>query len=113
MDVSMGSDEFFAGVKDKLVVSGAEGRDWRQLHRICMTDTTFKNREQIAHGYLDAIMVLSYDKKPEVAGAAPITTWKRTEDKLMIRYRYAPNQLDVSQDTMEKAMKNDKYVKNE
>ena len=113
LDVSMGSDEFFAGVKDKLVIRGARGREWRQLHRICMTDTTFKNREQMAHGYLDAIMVLGYDKKPEVAGAAPIATRKRTGDKLMIQYRYASNQLDVAQDTMEKAMKNEKYVKNE
>ena len=31
----------------------------------------FKNREQVAHGYLDAIMVLSYDKKPEIAGVPP------------------------------------------
>ena len=31
----------------------------------------------------------------------------------MIQYRYASNQLDVAQDTMEKAKKNDKYVKNE
>ena len=88
LDVSMGSDEFFAGVKDKLVIRGARGREWRELHRICMTDATFKKREQTAHGYLDAIMILGYDREPEVAGAAPIATRKRTGDKLMIQYRY-------------------------
>ena len=31
----------------------------------------------------------------------------------MIQYCYASNQIDVAQDTLEKAMKNEKYVKNE
>ena len=109
----MGSNEFFEGVKDKLVVGKARNKEWKQLCRICMTDTSFKNREQVAHGYLDAIMVLSYDKKPEIAGVAPLTTRKRSDDKLMIQYCYASNQIDVAQDTLEKAMKKDKYVKHD
>ena len=73
----MGSDEFFAGVKDKLVVSGPKHKKWKQLHKIFLTDTIFKNREQVAQGYLDSIMDLAYVKKPEIAGAAPMTTLKR------------------------------------
>ena len=113
LEVTMGSNEFFEGVKDKLVVGKARNKEWKELRRICMTDTSFKNREQVAHGYLDAIMVLSYDKKPEIAGVAPLTTRKRSDDKLMIQYSYASNQIDVAQDTMKEAMQNDKYVKKE
>ena len=50
-------------------------------------------------------MVLSSDKKAEIAGAAPLLTRKRADDKLMIQYRYASNQIGVSKDTM--------YVENE
>ena len=74
LDVTMGSNEFFEGVKDKLVVGKARNKEWKQLCRMCMTDTSFKNREQVAHGDLDAIMVLSYDKKPEIAGSQRTTS---------------------------------------
>ena len=49
LEVTMGSNEFFEGVKDKLVVGTARNK-WKQLCRICTTDTSFKNREQVAHG---------------------------------------------------------------
>ena len=113
LEVTMGSNEFFEGVKDKLVVGQARNKEWKELSRICMTDTHFKNREQVARGYLDAIMVLSYDKKPEIARAAPLTTRKRSDDQLMIQYNYASNTIDVAQDTMKEAMENKRYVKNE
>ena len=32
-----------------------------------MTDDLYKKREEMAAGYLDGVMVLSYDKKPEIA----------------------------------------------
>jgi len=113
LEVTMGSNEFFEGVKDKLVVGKARNKEWKELTRICLTDPHFKNREQVARGYLEAIMVLSYDKKPEIAGTAPLTTRKRGDDKLMIQYSYASNTIDVAQDTMKEAMENKRYVKNE
>ena len=42
----MGSTEFFEGVKDKLVVRKARNKEWKLLCRICMTDTSFKNRNR-------------------------------------------------------------------
>ena len=109
----MGAEEYFASIKDKLMTSTPKNKAWKEIHKICLTDATFKNREQIAKGYLNGIMVLSADKKAEIAGTAPRLTRKRGDDKIMIQYRYASNQIDVSKDTMEAAIKNNKYVENE
>ena len=74
LDVAMGSEEYFASIKDKLMTSVPKSKAWKEIHKICLADAIFKNRERIAKGYLHGIMVLSYDKKPEVAGAAPLLT---------------------------------------
>ena len=43
-----------------------------------MTDDSFKNRENIAPGYIEGIMVLAYDLKPDIKGTNPKTTAKNT-----------------------------------
>ena len=76
MDVSKGSRNFLADVKDKLIKRGR--KLWKGIYGICMTDDIFKNREKIAAGYLEGIMILSYDLKPDTPGADPKTTPKKT-----------------------------------
>ena len=55
-------------MKDKLQVRHVKNKDWKPLYEICNTDENFKNREELAPGYLTAIMVLSYEAKPAVGG---------------------------------------------
>ena len=49
----MGSEEYFASIKDKLMTGAPKSKEWKEIHKICLTDATFKNREQIAKGYLN------------------------------------------------------------
>ena len=55
----MGPEEYFASIKDKLMRGVPKSKEWKEIHKICLTDAIFKNREQIAKGYLNGIMVLS------------------------------------------------------
>jgi hypothetical protein len=43
---------------DKLV-ERRSGKAWRSLYKTCMTDEGFRNREIMAPGYVQAMMVLS------------------------------------------------------
>ena len=65
LDVSMGAEEYFASIKDKLMTSAPKNKAWKEIHKICLTDGIFEKREQIAKGYLNGIMVLSYDTKSQ------------------------------------------------
>ena len=65
LDVSMGSDNFFPDVKDKLITR-KQKQQWKGLYDICMTDSSFSGRESSAPGYLEGMMLLSYALKPAI-----------------------------------------------
>ena len=118
LDVSQGSNEFFAGVKDRLIKRSdkKDKKDWKALYEICDTDANFHNRERNAPGYLEGIMVLSFDLKPAEGGVDPVTTRKRAAEDgelSMMNHRYVTNRLDVSQGTFKEAMTRENYIKNE
>ncbi len=103
---------FLLKYDEKLTEKGKAG--WRDLYKICMTDDSFRNRELMAPGYVEAIMVLGVDKDyvgPVVDPAEqPMAT---AGDKVTITYRYCSNVLDLTKDTFAEAIKNERYVKNE
>ena len=118
LEVSQGSNEFFAGIKDKMIKRSdkKDKNDWKALYEICDTDPNFHNRERNAPGYLEGIMVLSADMKPKEGGVDPVTTRKRVGDdgeSAMMNHRYVTNRLDLSRDTFKEAMTRENYIKNE
>jgi hypothetical protein len=97
---------------DQLVERGK--KDWQDLYRACMTDDEFRNRELLAPGYVEALMVLGVDDDyvgPVVDPAEePMAA---AGDKVTITYRYCSNVLDLTKDTFAEAVRNERYLKNE
>ena len=74
----------------------------------------FKNRETLAPGYVDAIMILSYRMEPEGAAEDPAEhAMMAAGDKVTINYRYCCNTLDLTKDTFAEAIRHERYVTNE
>ena len=74
------------------------------MYEVCNADKNFKKMEEMAPGYLTAIMVLAYEAKQAVGGESPARTAKRSEDKVSIKYRYSSTQIDVSKNTFKEAI---------
>ena len=56
-------------------------------------------------------MVLGHELKPAVVGEGPVTTAKRSEDKVAINYRYSSTQIDVSISTFKEAIERQNFIK--
>ena len=112
---------------DQLVERGK--KDWRDLYKACMTDDEFRNRELLAPGYVEALMILGVDddyvgpvvdpaEEPMTAAGDP-TRAPHAEGKpsrackVTITYRYCSNVLDLTKDTFAEAVRNERYLKNE
>ena len=100
-------------ITEKLVEKKNQ-KQWKTMYKLCMTDFDFKNRETLAPGYVQAIMVLRYteDRDGPVANPAD-AAMAAAGDKMTINYRYCCNQLDLAKDTFAEAMQNNLYKSNE
>ena len=78
-----------------------------------MTDALFKNREAIAPGYLEAVLIIKVEDKTDTEPANPAKIAKKTGDKTGVCYRYRSNPLDLTKDTFKAAISNDKYKTDE
>ena len=114
LTVKGGGDLWWDRLQHRLVRRG--GKDWKKLFRLCLTDGTFKTRELMAPGYVEAIYVLDHMAPKDVTEGSgdPASTAKRAAgQKLTIDYKYTCNALDLTKDTFEEAIKLEHYREDE
>ena len=99
---------------DVLVERRNSGTRWRDLFKACLTDPDFRNREALAPGYLDAMLVLGVQRLPAGPAADPaLHAMMAADEKLTVTYRYCSNVLDMSKHTFAEAIQKNHYRKHE
>ena len=106
-----GTTGFLEKVNNQLVRRG-DG-NWRELLALCLSDTTFSDRDRVVPGYTEGIYVIDYARVAEGGGESPLRAAQRSGEKLMIQYRYCSNELDLTKDTFREAMTQERYIQYE
>ncbi len=113
LTVSSFNTSIFEEQKWKMTDRGT--REFRKLYPICMTDDKFRDREDRAPGYLDAIYLLDWTdlgrvKRGAESGRNPAAVRQRAAgEKFAIHYKYLSTQLDTSKRTFAEALRRQDY----
>jgi hypothetical protein len=88
--------------------------EWKRIMHIMKTDHEFKELYDLKPDYIEAIYVKNYDSlQPKGKPYKPLQENLKNGNAVSINYKYIETNIDLKFDTLQEAIENKNYIKNE